>query len=83
MQLHRKIPFGLLTSLLFMFSALEFAPAQCAIEPIKPIPPLGCKDVTPQCVSTSNGQSYWTWICVPDRGGADANEEREDRKSVV
>jgi hypothetical protein len=79
MQLHRKIPFGLLTSLLFMFSALEFAPAQCAIEPIKPIPPLGCKDVTPQCVSTSNGQSYWTWICVPDRGGADANEEREQQ----
>jgi TPR repeat protein len=74
MPLPRKIPFALLTSLLFMFSALEFASAQCAIKPIKPIPPLGCKDVTPQCVSTSNGQSSWTWICVPDSGGADANK---------
>lgn len=76
MQLDTKIPLALPTSLLFMFCALKFVSAQCAIQPIKPIPPLGCKDVTPQCVSTSNGQSYWTWICVPDSGGADANAGR-------
>ncbi len=73
MPLRRKTPFASLALLLFTFPALEFASAQCAIKPIKPIPPLGCKDVTPQCVTNSNGQSYWTWICVPDSGGADAN----------
>ncbi len=73
MPLRGKIPFALLAFLLLTFSTLEFASAQCAIKPIKPIPPLGCKDVTPQCVTNSNGQSYWTWICVPYNGGADAN----------
>src|SRR5271157_212165 len=73
MPLRRKTSFASLALLLFTFPALEFASAQCAIEPIKPIPPLGCKDVTPQCVTISNGQSYWTWVCVPDSGGADAN----------
>ena len=76
MPLPGKIPFTALASLLFMFSALGFATAQCAIKPIKPIPPVGCKDVTPQCVTNSNGQSYWTWICVPNSEGADA-EQRE------
>jgi len=45
--LRRKIPFASLALLLFTFPAPEFASAQCAIKPIKPIPPLGCKDVTP------------------------------------
>jgi hypothetical protein len=76
MPLPGKIPFTALASLLFMFSALGFAPAQCAIKPIKPVPPVGCKDVTPQCVTNSNGQSYWTWICVPNGEGVDA-EQRE------
>lgn len=38
---------------------------QCAIKPIKPIPPIGCRDLTPQCVSDNSGHGYWTWICVP------------------
>ena len=76
MPLPRRIPFTVLASLLFTFSTLEFASAQCAIKPIKPIPPLGCKDLTPQCVSDSNGQSYWTWICVPDSGAVDTNKDR-------
>ena len=76
MPLPGKIPFTALASLLFMFSALGFAPAQCAIKPIKPIPPVGCEDVTPQCVTNGNGQGYWTWICVPNSEGADA-EQRE------
>jgi hypothetical protein len=76
MPKRRKIPFALLAFLLFTFSSLEFASAQCAVKPTKPIPPIGCKDVTPQCVTTSNGQSYWTWICVPQGGGAEANPVR-------
>ena len=39
--------------------------AQGAIQPIKPIPPIGCKDLTPECVKENNRQTYWTWICVP------------------
>jgi Sel1 repeat len=76
MPWRRKIPFALIAFVVFAFSALEFAAAQCAIKPIKPIPPLGCKDVTPQCVTTSNGQSYWTWICVPDSAGGNASGAR-------
>jgi hypothetical protein len=75
MPLRRKIPFALLALPLLTFSALESASAQCGIKPIKPIPPLGCKDVTPQCVTTSNRQSYWTWICVPYSRAAGANAE--------
>lgn len=71
MPLRGKIAFTLVASLLLTFSALEFVSAQCAIKPIKPILPLGCKDVTPQCVSNGNGQSYWTWICVPYSGGTE------------
>lgn len=73
MPLRRSIPFASLALFLFTFPALKFASAQCAIQPIKPIPPLGCRDVTPQCVTTSNGQSYWTFVCVPDNAGAGAN----------
>ncbi len=65
MPLPGKIPFLLLVSTVLTLSAVVFASAQCAIKPIKPIPPLGCKDVTPQCMSDNTGRSYWTWICVP------------------
>lgn len=40
---------------------------QCSIKPIKPIPPLGCKDLTPQCVTDSSGNASWTWTCVSRR----------------
>jgi hypothetical protein len=80
MPLPGKIPFTVLASLLFMFSALGFAPAQfCVTKPIKPIPPVGCKDLTPQCVTNSSGQSSWTWICVPD--GADAEQRGQQAEA--
>src|SRR5579862_7415223 len=53
---------------LWAFFPIHLAVGQCAIQPIKPIPPIGCKDVTPQCVTDNNHQSHWTWICVPDTG---------------
>jgi hypothetical protein len=52
------------------FLAVSMAIGQCAIQPIKPIPPIGCRDVTPQCVSDGNGNSHWNWVCVPDNGSA-------------
>lgn len=50
-------------------SVTPSASGQCAIKPIKPIPPIGCKDLTPQCVSDNSGHSYWTWVCVPSNQG--------------
>lgn len=38
--------------------------AQCGFVPLKPIPPIGCKDLIPQCVCNSSGQCWWEWICV-------------------
>jgi hypothetical protein len=49
---------------LFITWFASMSQGQCIIKPIKPIPPIGCRDVTPQCV-TVNNSSYWTWICVP------------------
>jgi hypothetical protein len=41
--------------------------ANCGIVPLKPVPPLGCKDLTPSCVCDSTGQRCaWQWICVPN-----------------
>lgn len=38
----------------------------CGIVPIKPIPPLGCRDVTPVCVCSADGRACWfEWVCVP------------------
>ncbi len=37
---------------------------QCAIQPIKPIPPIGCKDLVPTCNTDGKGNAYWTWACV-------------------
>ncbi len=65
----------LLASLLFVFSAAPVLMGQCAIQPIKPIPPIGCKDVTPQCVSDSNGQSHWNWVCVPSNAGNNTSSD--------
>lgn len=36
----------------------------CGLKPIKPIPPIGCKDLIAQCVTDGNGHAHWQWICV-------------------
>jgi hypothetical protein len=36
----------------------------CGILPIKPIVPLGCRDLCPQCQCDPSGQScWWVWVC--------------------
>ena len=44
-------------------------PAACPIEtpPIKPIPPIGCRDLSRQCACDSQGKCQWVWVCVPAR----------------
>lgn len=39
--------------------------AGCGIVPIKPIPPVGCKDLKPECQCDERGQNCkWVWKCV-------------------
>lgn len=37
----------------------------CGIVPIKPIVPIGCKDLRAECVCDASGQNCeWQWVCV-------------------
>jgi hypothetical protein len=37
----------------------------CGLVPLKPLIPLGCKDLRPECVCDSQGQNcHWEWVCV-------------------
>ena len=37
----------------------------CGIVPIRPITPIGCKDLKPECVCDSRGKNcQWVWKCV-------------------
>ncbi len=38
--------------------------ASCGITPIKPIPPIGCRDLVPVCSCDSRGNCAYSWICV-------------------
>ena len=51
--------------LIWSSSSIAFA-GDCGLQPIKPIPPLGCKDTTPVCQCDSNDQCQWVFECVPD-----------------
>ena len=44
----------------------------CGITPIKPIPPIGCKDLRPQCECDAYGHDcHIVWVCVPIDQGSD------------
>ena len=37
----------------------------CGIKPIKPIPPIGCKDLRAVCTCDSEGKDcWWEWVCT-------------------
>ena len=38
--------------------------ATCGLKPLKPIPPIGCRDLVAQCVIDGNGVASWQWVCV-------------------
>lgn len=44
------------------------APAQsvgCPIRPMKPMVPMGCKDLQAVCHCDARGQNcWWEWVCV-------------------
>lgn len=37
----------------------------CGPLPIKPVIPIGCKDLVPMCTCDSQGKCSWSWVCVP------------------
>lgn len=38
----------------------------CGIVPIKPIPPIGCRDLKAECICNSRGERCsWSWKCLP------------------
>lgn len=40
---------------------------QCTTRPLKPLIPLGCKDIRAICQCDENGQNcQWVWVCVPE-----------------
>ncbi len=47
-------------------SLLLFASAgTCGLVPLKPLVPLGCKDLVPVCSCDASGDNCsWTWVCV-------------------
>ncbi len=52
--------------LLSGFSPVDGNINACGVKPIKPIPPIGCKDLVAQCVCDDRGRNCgWTWACVP------------------
>lgn len=58
---------------LFLFAILVVASAMgqqgCPIKPLKPIIPLYCKDLKPECVCDAQGKNCkWQWECVRDDG---------------
>lgn len=54
---------------LFLLALLALSPSaaaagNCGIVPIKPIPPVGCRDLSPVCVCDAQGNCAWQWQCV-------------------
>jgi len=38
----------------------------CGLKPLKPLPPLGCKDLVARCQCDAKGKNcVWVWDCVP------------------
>lgn len=61
----RGVTGGVLLLMALTAQAPNVSAAGCGIVPIKPIPPIGCKDLKPECVCDSTGQKCsWVWKCV-------------------
>ena len=54
-----------LVTFLFVFGSFAYA-GDCGLQPLKPIPPIGCKDTTPVCQCNSDEDCHWVFECVPE-----------------
>ena len=60
------IPAAALAAALLMAPSPVCASASgCGLKPLKPLTPMGCKDLVAQCRCDSRGQNCrWEWVCV-------------------
>ena len=50
---------------LVLFTSRDVYAQGCGLTPLKPLPPLGCRDLVPQCRCDSSGSNcQWEWVCV-------------------
>ncbi len=60
----RKLLIALVGFALFAGAGVAYA-GMCGIRPIKPITPIGCRDLVAVCVCDQYGNNcVWTWQCV-------------------
>lgn len=50
-------------SLIFAAST-SLVVAQCGMEPMTPMPPIGCNKLEAQCQCDANGNCYWVFVCA-------------------
>jgi hypothetical protein len=49
---------------LLIFITTGLFAGTCGLVPLKPLVPLGCKDLVPVCVCDKNGNCSYQWQCV-------------------
>lgn len=56
----------LLSALAFLLMTLTpvCAAGECTLEPLPPLPPLGCKSLSPVCMCDQEGNYRWEYVCV-------------------
>lgn len=60
------IPVAVLAAGLMLFEAPACGQGGCGLKPLKPLPPLGCKDLVAECRCDAQGRNCrWEWVCVP------------------
>jgi hypothetical protein len=53
------------TLIISMLSALALWGAVCGVVPVKPVVPVGCKDLVAECVCDDKGHNCkYVWKCV-------------------
>ena len=62
---------GVVAMLVLAHPAPVCAQAGCGLTPLKPLLPLGCKELLPRCqceVTDTGTTCRWVWDCVPSEG---------------
>lgn len=48
-----------------LFVAVSAFAGTCGVMPVKPVTPVGCKDLKAECVCDARGNNcHWEWLCV-------------------
>ena len=61
----RLVVLALLVGAGIALAAAAHAWAGCGLPPMKPMPPMGCRDMVAECVCDARGENcHWEWRCV-------------------